>query len=581
MSRSQLILLTIAIFLIPLGACRPGQSSQFSNMFMTPMAPENHKADQATAMNGVNGADDNADHPIATANNWLPPNKPTSIHYNRSGRYYAASGVSTTQGQRTASQQHFPPQPQYMPTQFREPITSTSVYRTASNSLPTVPSPESNGVMPMQAGSSQFPSDVNADASQPSRRQVIPPIFRTGNNESSTTKTLAPYVGTPISFIDKPNYGIETKIIYRGAAPEKKRPKIILPARYDNSGEGDSDMNDRITMKRIDRTNELVIDPNLIGETHGMYSNGTLTPVFKDEFLADGGDSKTAAVLRNDGILQGLEPEDTVIHFDTIDDQKVVQPSNKVHIYAPRFGSVRKVEGVMTDQRKALATAAGSNMRLVQQHGSTSTQLKSQEQSTVYTRAKDQLESAIARDKGAQTAGRRFLLENSTTDTAMDFSILAKNEWVSAKELPFVAEAQNNAICWSGKQNILIRVNELTLREMHGVDKTQSVFAIDDDNKVTEIRLVKLASTDDALPGETVEFAIRFENTGRQAVRNVTILDSLTTRLEFLSNTAKSSLPASFHVEENEAGSMILRWQMNGEMQPGQSGVVVFKCRVK
>ena len=559
------------------------------------MAPDSQQDDQATKFNnglahsdtvgGVNSSGETVDPPTVTANRWVTPNKPTSIHYNRNFPTYAKSGVSTTQDTKIASQQQkYPPQPSYIPPQIHTQTNPSMAYQTASNGKVQAPGPDSMNMTQIHAGSVQLPPAINPSANPPSRRQAIPPIFRTGNKENAVSDTLAPYAGTPVSYSDKASIGMETKTIYRGAAPEKgktyKNLSVNIPVGYGNQYP-ESDMNDRIGMKRVDKTDELQINPDLIVETHDMYSNGSMRPVFSDEFLADGGDSKTTAVLRNDGILQGLEPEDTIVHFDTVDGHKTVQPSNKVYVYAPRFGSVRKVEGVITNQRKELATAAGSNTKLVQQHGFAATQLKAQEQSAIYTRSKDQLESANGRDRGVQAAGRRFLLENSTSDTAMDFSILAKNEWVSSKELPFVAQAKNNAICWSGKQNVLIRVNELTLREMHGIDKAQSVFVIDDDNKVTEIRLIKLASTGDALPGETIDFAIRFENTGREPVKNVTILDSLTTRLEFLPNTAKSSLPASFHVEENEVGSMILRWQMNGEMQPGQSGVVVFKCRVK
>ena len=48
---------------------------------------------------------------------------------------------------------------------------------------------------------------------------------------------------------------------------------------------------------------------------------------------------------------------------------------------------------------------------------------------------------------------------------------------------------------------------------------------------IPRLRLIKLASTGNALPGEEVEFTLRFDNIGDQVIGNVTIVDNLTTRL--------------------------------------------------
>ena len=48
--------------------------------------------------------------------------------------------------------------------------------------------------------------------------------------------------------------------------------------------------------------------------------------------------------------VYGLDPEDTFGHFDTLDGKRIVVPSNRVAIYAPRFGSVRRIDGVVNAQ---------------------------------------------------------------------------------------------------------------------------------------------------------------------------------------------------------------------------------------
>ena len=59
-----------------------------------------------------------------------------------------------------------------------------------------------------------------------------------------------------------------------------------------------------------------------------------------------------------------------------------------------------------------------------------------------------------------------------------------------------------------------------------------------------KLRIVKLASTPDAKPGEEVWFTIRFDNIGNQTIGNVTIIDSLSTRLEYVEGSAQCSREA-------------------------------------
>ena len=56
-----------------------------------------------------------------------------------------------------------------------------------------------------------------------------------------------------------------------------------------------------------------------------------------------------------------------------------------------------------------------------------------------------------------------------------------------------------------------------------------------------KLRIIKVASTQTAIPGETVDFTLRVDNIGTQVVGNAVILDSLTTRLEYVPDSAQSS----------------------------------------
>jgi uncharacterized repeat protein (TIGR01451 family) len=95
------------------------------------------------------------------------------------------------------------------------------------------------------------------------------------------------------------------------------------------------------------------------------------------------------------------------------------------------------------------------------------------------------------------------------------------------------------------------------------------------------LRVIKTASTKTAKPGEIVEFTIRFDNVGDQTVKHVTLIDNLTTRLEYVPQTAASSRAAEFTTETNEGESLVLRWDFNDPLPAGAGGLVRFHCKVR
>jgi uncharacterized repeat protein (TIGR01451 family) len=92
---------------------------------------------------------------------------------------------------------------------------------------------------------------------------------------------------------------------------------------------------------------------------------------------------------------------------------------------------------------------------------------------------------------------------------------------------------------------------------------------------------LKLASSGEGLPGEEIEFTLRFDNIGDQVIGNVTIADNLTTRLEYMPGSAKSSVNADFITEQNDVGSLVLRWEIKDPVKPGAGGVLRFKVKVR
>jgi uncharacterized repeat protein (TIGR01451 family) len=111
-------------------------------------------------------------------------------------------------------------------------------------------------------------------------------------------------------------------------------------------------------------------------------------------------------------------------------------------------------------------------------------------------------------------------------------------------------------------------------------EKLESVYRVETEGHA-KLRLIKVASTPFAKSGEEVWFTLRFDNLGDQVIGNVTIIDSLSTRLEYVPDSAQCSREASFSTQPNEGDSSVLRCEIKDPLEAGQGGVIRFCCKVR
>jgi uncharacterized repeat protein (TIGR01451 family) len=95
------------------------------------------------------------------------------------------------------------------------------------------------------------------------------------------------------------------------------------------------------------------------------------------------------------------------------------------------------------------------------------------------------------------------------------------------------------------------------------------------------LMVYKWASVEGAKAGDVVTFYIRYVNHGGKAIRDIAVVDSLSNRLEYIPGTAKSDREAILVTQDNEAGSVSLRWEVRNPLPAGQQGVVSFQARVR
>lgn len=308
---------------------------------------------------------------------------------------------------------------------------------------------------------------------------------------------------------------------------------------------------------------------------------GLATPWPPEEYLADGGDGQHPAGANREGQVLGLDPEDTVVQFDTLDGRTLVEPSNRVHIYSPRFLAVRQVVGLRENAQ--LDRTAGMEQPEKLAEGtellrpSTSKQHyqplghASEKSVTIFRAREGQTEVSLA--LGPQGFQDAFLpFEN--------FRVIRLGEYDEA-EMPFLARSARAASTWTDRAAVRVILEGKTAVALVQNEQVEVIYTVEEPPAKPKLRVIKLASTAAARPGETVDFTIRFDNVGHQPIGNITLLDNLTPRLEYVANTAQSSRKAHFSTEPNPLGSLVLRWDFDEPLRPGEGGVVRFRCRVR
>lgn len=301
----------------------------------------------------------------------------------------------------------------------------------------------------------------------------------------------------------------------------------------------------------------------------------------RDEFLCDGADRNFEVLVDQNWNVYGLDAEDTVGHFDTLDGRRLVVPSNQVCIYSPRFAAVRKVSDLVTGngvdrtfqfrERNQMQTARGEDFS-----------------STTVQQLMPGRNRGASRPSGLKDRTRGVLSDQVVHLTGFrnTFSAYEDLQFVrygrfSSGESARLRLGMQSAGVWQTNDGLQVIGDNLQPVVVNDPVKVQELVNVRVGDGKSLLRVCKLASRIAAEPGEDVEFTIRFDNIGQQIIGNVTIIDSLTTRLEYVPQSAECSLKADFLTERNEGESLILRWEITDPVRPGEGGLIRFRCRVR
>lgn len=298
----------------------------------------------------------------------------------------------------------------------------------------------------------------------------------------------------------------------------------------------------------------------------------------RDEYLCDGGDGDYLSAVGADG--EGLEPSDTVAQFDSEFSRGHLVASNRVCVYAPRFAATRKVIRLRQDE---CYTRVGGLHE--------GTQVRADAQPTA---PDDVIQDLAAQREVAETIDHE-LWEGTRGLLLDDTDVLAES---SRREIPFenrdarmsrefeqqqgtLVQAHGvDAIVWTDIQAVELAIDGRPAHAVTNVGPPSDVY-IYEVNRNPRLKLTKSISAPAAEPGEVVAITIHYQNIGDSPITNLKIADSLTTRLEFVPDSDRSSRRALFTVRDNPVGSSSLLWEIRETIEPGQQGDVQFRCRVR
>jgi|GEM_PF-977033 len=301
---------------------------------------------------------------------------------------------------------------------------------------------------------------------------------------------------------------------------------------------------------------------------------------YPDEYICDGGDANGPAFVKNDWTVRNLDPEDTIGHFDTKAGEVVVAPSNRVCVYAPRFAATRQVTSAFAEEQvdQLLVAAAGTKAYL-EEVDQPSVQLDAMisPKRTVLLQPASTFRKRTAGIIGVQRKAVNILAYDVSAHE--DFRVM-KLGIHKQSEKPRLTEYVAKAATWNKDTAVQVLIDEAIARTNVSLRGAETFFTIGD-NGPAKLRVIKTASTADALPGEEVEFTLRFDNVGQQTIGNVTIIDNLTTRLEFVDDSDLCSVDSTFLVADNDAESLTLRWEIKEPIKPGFGGLIRFRCHVR
>lgn len=320
--------------------------------------------------------------------------------------------------------------------------------------------------------------------------------------------------------------------------------------------------------------------PDVFAAGPVLEDDGPSSVIYPDEYLFDGGD-RDDPITRDLDQFRGLDTADTIAEFEDDNGQKKIKKTNRVAIYAPRFGSVVTIHGPNADTlvdkvHGHVASQGGVNLR-------NRAASSSQDQKVGTGRMDTRLRatgigteiSSGSLDRGQHRGvGVAVMNLHESRSRLHDYQF-------DSKLPPHIALGMQFAEIWTRKQNPVIEGHATSASQGVKVQAQASFTGLEDRGKRGDLRLRKVADKGEAAIGDVITFTIYYENAGDKELKNVALIDNLTPRLEYLPEGTSTDRPGKVETEDNGEGSVILRFKLDEPLPGRTKGSITFQARVR
>jgi uncharacterized repeat protein (TIGR01451 family) len=318
-----------------------------------------------------------------------------------------------------------------------------------------------------------------------------------------------------------------------------------------------------------------------------------LGPKHEDqECLHDGGDRKTPVAIDRDGALHGLDSEDTVAEFTDGKGCRGVVCSNRCCICAPRYLCLRSElppaisESSLTVESNRLALSQVEIARLVPPLEAEQVKVP-----LGYTgRVRPSIN--LAQKGPALLVGLKVLQAHEVVIGPVELIATKQAITLTAVQKALLVRQMKFALELSGILRLAENVQVIGTAVVGRSERGEVVVGTLETRDITSccevplppckpLVLIKCADRSSAQVGDVVTFTITYSNHGGRPITDIAVSDSLAGRLEYIPESGESDRDAVLTMQENEAGSLILRWEIGGTLLPGQSGRLRFKAKLR
>ena len=298
--------------------------------------------------------------------------------------------------------------------------------------------------------------------------------------------------------------------------------------------------------------------------------------------ICDGGDHLAPAKAVGTAEIARLTAGDTVARYRAEDDlaeETCIAVSNCTCVFAPRFASVREVVRpfedsviaatlrVETDDTVEIDTGLDPVLSGRRRIGPDTARQKStgigiETTAVALAVAEELLPDAAIGEEHPQAA--------STEQNTEPLARVQDIRDVVGFDIPYA---------WTCLQEASVVIGEKPAAVISS-DRTTATLRIEEEGRA-ELTISKSAGNTTARPGEELDFTIAFFNSGTRPLADIVLVDALPQRLDYIVDSADATVPARFSTGTGDDGSVVLTWQLSETLEPGETGFVRFRTKVR